>query len=338
MKRWNLTCQSALLLCHGVIAMNLAGAAPVRTDAWFQSEEGQRAIENVLGWQSPAGSWPKNSSTTTNVFTGDAQKLKGTFDNGATTTEMRLLAGGFRVTKDARCEAAFLKGLIHVLEAQYPNGGWPQYYPVPAKSYARHITFNDGSMARIMELLRDVSAKPEFEFVPKAMRQQCAEAFIRGVSCILKCQIAVNGELPAWCAQHDEVTFEPRHARSYELVSLSGAESAGILRLLMSIEQPSAEIRRAVEAGVAWFKKVQVNGLRETKIDGDKAMVKDPSVPALWARFYEIGSNRPIFSGRNGVKKYALAEIEHERRNGYSWYGTAGESALKDYVKWKAML
>jgi hypothetical protein len=39
------------------------------------------------------------------------------------------------------------------------------------------------------------------------------------------------------------------------------------------------------------------------------------------------------------VKKYSLAEIEQERRNGYSWLGYWPQTLLeKDYPAWKAKL
>ena len=68
----------------------------------------------------------------------------------------------------------------------------------------------------------------------------------------------------------------------------------------------------------------------------DKVVVRDPTAPATWARFYQIGTNRPIFCGRDGVIKYSLAEIEHERRTGYSWYGSSPRDLLrKDYPAWQ---
>lgn len=313
-------------------------AARAQSEEWFRSDAGRQAIENVLSWQADAGDWPKNQDNKETPFRGERSKLKGTFDNGATTKELRFLARAFSVTKDARCEAAFRKGLRHILDAQYLNGGWPQLYPPPAKSYHRHITFNDGTMVRLLELLRDVATKGEFKFVGKEIREESQRAFERGIDCILKCQVVVNGVRTVWCAQHDEVTLEPRPGRAFELVSLSGAESAGILRLLMSLDQPSPEVRRAVESGVAWFRTVKISGLRETREDGDKVMVNDSAAPALWARFYEIGTNRPIFAGRDGVKKYSIAEIEAERRNGYAWYGSWGTSLLRDYSKWRMLL
>ncbi len=313
-------------------------AAVVPTAEWLRTEEGRGAVENVLSWQTAAGGWPKNQPTTTKRFEPGVKLEHATFDNGATTTELRILARAFGVTRDARCETAFLRGLNHILAAQYPSGGWPQFHPPPAKSYHRHITFNDGTMTRLLELLRDVNGGGDFVFVPEALRVRCAQAFERGVACILRCQVLVDGARTAWCAQHDEVTLEPRPARKFELASLSGGESAGLLRLLMSIERPSPEVRRAIEAGVAWFKVAKVTGLRETRVDGNKVMVKDAEAPPLWARFYEIGTNRPIFAGRDGVKKYSLAEIEAERRNGYTWFGTWGDSLLREYTRWKARI
>ncbi|MGZ8901525.1 MAG: pectate lyase [Limisphaerales bacterium] len=308
-----------------------AGSYLNKPDDWFRSEEGKAIIENIIAWQTPEGSWPKNASTTVPT---QAAPQKGTFDNGATTDELRLLAHAFSTAKDPASREAFLKGLDHILRAQYPTGGWPQFHP-PGNGYHRHVTFNDGSMARLMNFVRDVATKPEFQFVDADRREACTRAFDRGVECILKSQIRANGALTAWCAQHDEVTFEPRPARTFELVSLSGAESVGILELLMNIEKPSPNVVAAVDAGVAWFEAVQIKGFRETKVNGDKRLVPDPDAPPLWARFYEIGTNRPIFSGRDGVKRYAYSEIEAERRNGYAWYGTWARNLPKKHEQWK---
>jgi len=303
-------------------------------DNWFRGAEGRRITTNILSWQSSQGSWPKNTDTTARPSTNDAQTVRGTFDNGATLGELRFLARAFRVTEDASCERAFLKGLDHVLGAQYTNGGWPQFFP-PGTGYHRHITFNDDSMVRLMGFMREVSGASDFKFVDARRRQRAQAAFDRGVQCILQCQIKVDGKLTAWCAQHDEVTFEPRPARSYELVSLSGAESAGLLSLLMSLESPGDDVQRAVRAGAAWFDSAKLTGIRQTKVDGDKRIEKDPGAPPLWARFYEIGTNRPMFSGRDGEKKYDIAEIEPERRNGYGWHGDWGERVAREFARWR---
>ena len=57
-----------------------------------------------------------------------------------------------------RHRESFLKGLDYLLKAQYPNGGWPQFYP-DLSGYYKHITFNDDAMIGVMKLLRDVAAR-----------------------------------------------------------------------------------------------------------------------------------------------------------------------------------
>src|SRR5690606_29993911 len=124
-----------------------------------------------------------------------------------------------------------------------------------------------------------------------------------GIECILNAQIAVDGLLTGWCQQHDPESYLPRPGRPYEHVSISGSETVGIVRLLMSLPDPPERVRRAILSALVWL---------------DEAQLPD----GRWARFYEIGSNRPIFSGRDGVVKYDIMEIEAERREGYAWFGT----------------
>jgi pectate lyase len=298
-------------------------------DGWFTSEAGRKAMTCILSWQSTHGDWPKNRDTSATEYSGDRSKIGGTFDNGATTGELRVLARAFRVTGDARYKQAFLTGFDHVLKAQYPNGGWPQYYPL-RKGYYTHITFNDGSMIRLMEFLRHSLTAADCAFLDPERRVAAKQALDLGVDCIVKSQVIVEGTPTVWCAQHDEVTLAPAAARSYELVSLSGAESAGVLIYLMSLDQPTPEVIRAVKYGVAWFDSVKIHEFRYVKHN----LVRDPSAPPIWARFYEIGTNRPFFSDRDGVKKYSLSEIGSERRKGYAWYNDAGDNVAKAYAKW----
>jgi pectate lyase len=314
-----------------------------KPDDWYRGPEGRRIADTILSYQSAQGSWPKNIDTTAKPYSGDPAQLQGTFDNGATVGELRFLARAFRVTQEPRYRDAFLKGYDHILKAQYPNGGWPQYYP-PGPKYHRHITFNDNAMVNLMRFLRDVADADAFAFVDADRRTAARASFDRGIQCILKCQIVVGGKKTAWCAQHDEKDFQPRPARTYELVSLSGAESVEIVRLLMSLDHPSPEVIAAVEGAVAWFESAKLTGIRQV-MERDpksprgfnKVVVKDPAAPPLWARFYEIGTNRTIFSDRDGVAKHDLAEIGYERRNGYAWLGTWPADLLaKDCPAWKA--
>jgi hypothetical protein len=151
----------------------------------------------------------------------------------------------------------------------------------------------------------------------------------------------VKDTLTAWCAQYNHQTFEPEMARKFELVSISGSESVGIVRFLMRIENPSAEVKKAINAAVEWFKKVKIVGYKYVDVEApnepkgkDRVILPDPN-SNIWARFYEIGTNRPFFSGRDSNKKYDVKEIEVERRTGYGWYGTWPQKLLEtEYPKW----
>jgi PelA/Pel-15E family pectate lyase len=324
----------------GPPSLGRAGDYLKKPDEWYAGEEGRRIAANVLSWQSDLGGWPKNVNTASPCPRG--AKRSPTFDNGATTDELRFLARAFGATGDVKAKQAIERGVDYILAAQYPTGGWPQFHP-PGPQYHRHITFNDGAMVRILELLRETFSNPRFAFLDAKRRRSAEVAFRGGIQCILKCQVRVNGELTAWCAQHDEVTLEPRGGRAFEPASISGCESVGIVRLLMSLEDPSPDIALAIESAVTWFRKAALTGIRveiakDRRAPGgeDKVVLPDASAPPIWARFYEIESNRPLFADRDGVVEYDLSAIGHERRNGYAWYGNWPAALIeKDYPAWK---
>src|SRR5688500_20177390 len=99
-------------------AADRAGAYLNKPADWFHSDEGKAVVKNIIAWQTPEGSWPKNTATT---VPPKSAAQKGTFDNGATTDELRLLARSLSATKDTASKEAFYKGLDHILSAQYPN-------------------------------------------------------------------------------------------------------------------------------------------------------------------------------------------------------------------------
>jgi PelA/Pel-15E family pectate lyase len=323
------------------------GADVVRqTPEWYRSAEARAMADSVLRYQSSAGAWPKNTDLTvappSAAFLADADALTNTIDNDATTLPMRFLALMVRATGEARYRSAFERGLDYLLAAQYPNGGWPQFFPLRQGYYSR-ITYNDNAMVNVLTVLRDAAAgQPPYAFVDQARRGRAESAVARGIDIILRTQVRQAGTLTAWCAQHDEQTLEPAWARNYEPPTLSGHESVGIVRFLMGIEQPTPRIVAAVQGAADWLKAVAISGLRLeefTAADGrrDRRVVADPTAPLLWARFYELGTNRPVFTGRDKVIRYALSEIEHERRNGYAYYGTWPATLLDDeYPRWRA--
>lgn len=80
-------------------------------------------------------------------------------------------------------------------------------------------------MVHLLELLRESAGPGDFETLGENLRLRARTAFDRGIDCLIRCQIKVDGLPAVWCAQHDEVTLEPRPARKFEPVSLSGRKA-----------------------------------------------------------------------------------------------------------------
>ena len=319
-------------------------------DEWYATDDAKMAADSILKYQTRAGGWPKNSDFHRGGMKQDEWKriqesgVGATFDNSATTTEMMFLAKMYEKNKDERYRNAFLKGLNYIFEAQYDNGGWPQFYPVRkgSSSYSGHITFNDGAMVNVMNFLKSIFENNE-NFtslnISDELKNKSRASFNNGVKCILNSQIRVKEKPTVWCAQHDEKTLAPVNARSYELASFSGAESVGIIQLLMRIDNPSKEIINAVNGAIKWFKENKIEGIKLSSIinsEGlrDNIVVEDKNAPAIWARFYDLETGKPYFCDRDGIKRKTFAEMGYNRRNGYSWYTYAPEKLLKMYPEW----
>jgi PelA/Pel-15E family pectate lyase len=318
-------------------------------DSWYGSEESKAVAENVLLYQRDIGGWPKNTDfhkPLTVVEKATINDNKGLndaiFDNSATTTEMKFLARMFNKIKNDDYRKAFSRGLDFILEAQYDNGGWPMFYPL-RKGYYTHITYNDDAIVNIMELLKEIiNKKPLYAFVATDnIVSEATAAFNKGIDCILKTQIIVKGKPTVWCAQHDEITFLPAKARSYELPSFSGAESVGIINMLMEIPDPSPSIIKSVSGAIEWLDSHRIKNTKWesfTNKDGlkDRRIVSDPKAGDMWARFYDLETELPFVCDRDGIKKKTMEEIGYERRNGYSWYTNAPQEVIDKYPSWKA--
>ncbi len=296
--------------------------------------------ENMLAYQRSVGGWPKTvgkvvvnyekvlSENERAAIKADSLRSDATIDNNATSKEIKYLIKAYKAKSDPRFLAAVQKGVDYLLEAQYENGGWSQYYP-DHSSYRGEITYNDNAMINVLNIMQDiVDGKNDFDQLKDSYKAKAELSVQKGISCILKTQVVVNGKLTVWCAQYDEKTMKPAKARSFELISLSGSESVGITEFLMRIKNPSEEIKQAIHSAMNWFKQSKIEGYAfvftgdpNNPKERDRVLIEKPG-SVIWARFYDIDTNTPFFTGRDSIKMKTVAEIERERRVGYSWYGT----------------
>ncbi|MCL2689404.1 MAG: pectate lyase [Chitinispirillia bacterium] len=304
-------------------------------DNWFATNSQAVTVGNqIIQYQLADGGWRKDPATTSGEW------AKSTIDNDATISQIIFLARLYSARNTASYLTSLQRGIDLLLSGQYANGGWPQIFGAGSNTYHAHITFNDGAMTQVMDLLFDVSRKSApFTFIDDNRASRARAAVERGIDCILSAQIVfANGDTTAWCQQHDRSTLAPRGGRAYEVPSVTAGESIGIVNFLKKYHNslganPRRDIVLSVNAAIRWLDKVKIEGIRMNDITtngtADRVIVTDPS-STLWARFYEINTARPIFVGRDGIVRYNMADIEQERRAGYRWYGTWPRNLIRD--------
>ncbi|WP_229487646.1 pectate lyase [Pseudoduganella lutea] len=338
---------------HGDSGMPLKQPA-----AWYASPEARHVADNIVSFQTPAGGWGKNVNRTGHlrqkgehyapidddpsggvVVATKGWNYVGTIDNDATTTELAFLARVVTALPGAAGDLyrkAFDKGVSYLLNAQYPNGGFPQVYPLQG-GYHDAITFNDNAFAQVVDLLATVAARQgDFAFVAPELAARAQAAHARAIKVLVASQIRVNGQLTGWCQQHDALTLAPVGARNFEPVSLSTSETSRLLKLLMELPQPTPDIVAAIDAGTAWLKRVAVRDVAwGAKGENGRFLEARPGAGPMWPRMVDIATMKPIFGDRDGTIHTDVNELSKERRDGYGWYGTGPASALAAYEKWK---
>ncbi len=138
-----------------------------------------------------------------------------TFDDGGT-----IEAGTFllRLNKHSKVVSTALEKVIQfVLESQYPNGGWPQRYPLMggfskdgAADYTGFITLNDDVLLKNIEFLMECHRQ--------LGRPELKEAALRAMRCCRDLQ--QKGPYPGWADQYT-LDGKPAQARSYEPRSIN---------------------------------------------------------------------------------------------------------------------
>jgi PelA/Pel-15E family pectate lyase len=261
-----------------------------------------------------------------------------TFDDNNSQSAVRFLlamvdaAKGSKDPRDERIREALDYGLKKMVEAQFPNGAWPQRwsgqprrgeeFPVvkarypesyprehPKQNYYSHYTLNDNTMQDCIATLLDAHHRTgRSEFLASAKK---------GGDFLILAQMPEPQ--PAWAQQYNS-QMEPAWARAFEPPAITGSESVSVLRTLMALyaETRDEKYLKPIPPAIAWFQR--------SAIGTDK-----------WARYYELHTNKQLFGDRDGKIYYRLQDISEERQHGYSWSGNYGVAAMiAQYEKLKS--
>ncbi len=326
---------------------------PLKNQKKYSSIEYEKIADNILLYQKSNGGWPKNYDM--QAILTDQQKIKivssknllnTCFDNSATYSQLNYLEKVYHLSGQVKYKDAFIDGIKFILAAQYPNGGWPQFYP-DTSGYRKYITFNDGAMLGVMKLLQKiVNQEKDFIIIDDDLFDKVLVSFNLGINCILNTQIIKSDSLLVWCQQHDNINLKPMDARSYEPAAICNGESSDIVEFLMSLKKPNERIIKSIKSAVRWFESSKIFGIKLETIsaphleyqyrnsDHDKIVVEDPNAKPIWARYYSLETHIPIFCNRDGNIVYSFSEVERERRIGYAWYVYGPQVVLDNYPKW----
>ena len=241
------------------------------------------------------------------VHLGQAGKGKNnttTFDDDNTQSATRFLMELDRYIDDPEIDATIERALRCFLVAQYQggawDGAWPQRYPPPKKGYGAYPTFNDNTMS---DCVRTVLKAYHLYQKPELLQavKRCLAFYLRAQQ---------PPPQAAWPQQVDH-NLAPAWARRFEPPSVTGAESCGNCRLLMdmAVEFGDKRYLDAVGRCVDWYKRSRIGG---TETNG------------IWARFYELKTNRPLYFTRT----YKLTYDDSDLPVHYSFKGNYGVNAM----------
>ena len=257
-----------------------------------------------------------------------------TFDDNTSQSVLRFLIALGEHCKGSSPRERAIKhardfGLGKLLEAQFPNGAWPQRYdgalktintyPVlrarfpeswsrkyPKEKYIDHYTFNDNSHRDCVLLALEAHrVLGEKKFL---------EAAVRGGDFILLAQMPAPQ--PAWAQQYN-ARMEPAWARKFEPAAITGGESVGACQTLIDLYLATGKEKylKAVGPAVEWFQKSSVGKNK-------------------WARFYELKTNRPLYF----TKDYQLTYRDNDMPAHYSFQSSFGVAdMIRFYEKVKSV-
>lgn len=304
----------------------------------LESIQNRQQLDAVLSYQTVLGGWSKRTDMRTvrqlAQLAGSEAAYIPTFDNGATSSQIRWLAAYYPSAtpqEQAQIATALQLGVRYLLSAQYPNGGFPQSYPLRG-GYHDAVTLNDQVLTELLRLMWDIGHAPQYQWLDSSLRQQARHGFERGMQWLVKAQVHIDGKRTVWAAQHHPLDATPVAARKFEQVSLVSTESAAVLQLMLdhATEQPG--VIPALCAGARWLEQHAVRDKTwQRSATGSRLVEKAGAM--TWARFYSLEQQQPVFFDRDGKTYTRVEQLSLERQRGYGWYQTDAKGFLKAWSK-----
>lgn len=221
------------------------------------------------------------------------------FDDNQSQSAISFLLALNGQIRDKRLSKAVSKAMNLMLKAQLSNGGWPHMYPQQG-NYHDYATFNDGGINDCLRVMMEAHQKdPKNAAIEQSLQK--AARFIK-ISQLPPPQ-------PGWAQQYNEF-LQPAWARTFEPPSVCPAVTVRNMNTLIDLYLALGDetLLEPIPDAIRW--------LREIRLQNGK-----------WARFVELGTNKPLYYDRQRIRVNSVEELHPERRTGYG-YETDLESKL----------
>ncbi|MDO8837086.1 MAG: pectate lyase [Vicinamibacterales bacterium] len=209
-----------------------------------------------------------------------------TFDDDVTSDAAKFLLRMYLETLDPQYKPALDKAINFVLESQYPNGGWPQRYPLKfdfshhgKPDYTSFVTFNDDVVWENVDFL--------IQCYVTLGEERLLDPIHRGMHLY---RLTQHGAPQAGWALQYTLDLKPAGARTYEPNALLPGLTAAHIRLLGRFYRLTGDRRflDGIPAALDWL---DASRLPAPMTDGGKY-----THPV----FVEIGTDKPLFVHRKG--------------------------------------
>ena len=291
-------------------------------------------INNMISWQAPNGGWSKNTDFYSNKrqkaqYFGQEPSYVSTIDNKATIIQVLQLKEALKAYQHEYIAESLHRAIHFLLNAQYPNGGFPQVYPLVG-GYHDLVTYNDDALSLILKIFDDLVHSPDAYKLSPELIQKVTKAFHLLIARLEQDQHSAGADKAAWGQQHHPLNFSLQPARAYEMASLASMETANMLAVLIDLKTSSPSIEMMITKGCKWIDKTKMSAKKWQRYpDRASEIINGDSDDIIWPRFISVTSSKALFGDRDGKIYDSVDKVSLERQLGYAWYHASPKAALE---------
>jgi hypothetical protein len=222
------------------------------------------------------------------------------FDDNQSQSAVSFLMALDNEIDDRRLRAGAKRAIDMMLNTQLDNGGWPHKYPEQG-NYHDYATFNDGGTNDCIRVMIEAyQYHDNDESVEKSLRKAARFMMIS----------QLPPPQPGWAQQYNEF-LQPAWARTFEPASICPSVTIKNVDTLIDLYLALGDsaLLEPIPDSLRWLQDIQLKN-------------------GKWARFVEIGTNKPLYYDRGRIRVDSMAELHPERATGYA-YETDLESRLE---------